>query len=84
MLDKSVRVQFIFWLNSERQDSPEKNQIYKIDESAITVYNSNKLLKKILPQSPLVCRKANRAHKLHSLRPSSLAIPTRNTFTLKV
>ena len=51
MLDKSVRVQFIFWLNSERQDSPEKNQIYKIDESAITVYNSNKLLKKF-------CRKA--------------------------
>ena len=37
MLDKSVRVQFIFWLNSERQDSAEKNQIYKIDEISLWV-----------------------------------------------
>ena len=37
MLDTSVRVQFIFWLNSERQDSPEKNQIYKIDEISLWV-----------------------------------------------
>ena len=48
--------------------------------SRSVVYNFNKLLKKILPQNPLVFRKANRAHKLLSPRPPLLAIPTRNTF----
>ena len=45
MLDTSVCVRFIFWLNSERQDSAEKNSIFNIDLalSAMVVYNLRKL-----------------------------------------
>ena len=37
MLDTSVCVRFIFWLNSERQDSAEKNSIFNIDEIVLRV-----------------------------------------------
>ena len=37
MLDTSVCVRFIFWLNSERQDSAEKNSIFIIDEILLWV-----------------------------------------------
>ena len=54
---------------------------------AIVVYNFNKLLKKILPQNPLVCRKANRAHKLLSLNLKYLyaeSISTINGILIKI